>query len=210
MANAKDMNLRLANDLEEWNNWLTTERSHRRKQLERVRHHNENLKVRNQHYDEEHQMPLVDEPHLPRANYAQVNLDEIRDSPKDVDPQALSVIEVIQLLTRLGKSKGFSRESFIPVYHVYRVISSVGPHPSLYVYDSYVRSHFDDSFIRTGDSPAPPSSANQTLVNALFSTALLSEWVLKGDEGHAPVARRVRQQLEPDSGNVRGWTPGIP
>jgi hypothetical protein len=53
-----------------------------------------------------------------------------------------------------------------------------------------------------------PTSANQTLVNALFSTAILSAWVLNGDEGYAPVARRVREQLEPESGDLRGWTPG--
>jgi hypothetical protein len=208
-ANAKELNLRLANDLTEWNEWLKTERTKKRRQLKRVRSHNEDLKERNTHYNADQQLPLIDEPHIPRAAYALVNLDEIRNSPKDVDPQALSVLEVIHLLTGLGRVNGFSRESFIPIYHVYRVLSSIGPHPSPYVYDSYVRPHFfDDSFIRTGHSLETPSSANQTLVNALFSTAILSDWVLKGEEGYAPVARRVREQLEPESGDLRGWTPG--
>ena len=128
MAAAKDLNLRLANALDQWNKWLEAEISRRELQLEKVRRYNESLRERNLLYDVDQQIPLLDEPRLPRANYARINLDELRDSPKDVDPQALSVIDVIHLLTRLGRAKGFSRESFIPIYHVYRVLSSVGPH----------------------------------------------------------------------------------
>jgi len=202
-------NLRLANDLQEWNIWLTSERSRIRNQLRRVRRHNENLRVRNEKGTLP-QIQLLDEPHFPRANFAQVNLDEIRKSPKDVEPRPLSVMDVIHLLSSQGKSKGFSRESFVPIYHVYRVLSSIGPHPSPYVYDSYVEVYFNDSFVRTNDFPTPANSGNQTLVNAIFSTALLSEWVLKSDEGYAPVSRKTRRQLEPDSSNARGWTPGLP
>ncbi len=210
MANAKSLNIRLANDLEEWNQWLTSERSRTKKRLRRIRKHNENLKLRNQILDESHQLHLVDEPHLPRANFAQIDLDVIRESPKDVNPQVLSVIDVIHLLSGLGATKGFSKESFIPIYHVYRVLSSVGPHPTPYVFDAYIMSQFDAAFIRTVSSPKPPSSVNQTLVNALFSTALLSEWILNADEEHAPVSRAIRQSLEPDAGDLKGWTPGIP
>ncbi len=48
-----------------------------------------------------------------------------------------------------------------------------------------------------------------TLLNALFSTALLADWIFESCSEHAEQIASIRSQLEPDPGDLRGWVPGM-
>jgi hypothetical protein len=53
------------------------------------------------------------------------------------EARPLPVSDLVDLLTKLGKEKGFGHGSFRPVYLIYRVLSAIGTHPTLNILDSY-------------------------------------------------------------------------
>ena len=63
-------------------------------------------------------------------------------------------------------------------------------------------------FVRVVAKPGPHSMIMPTRVTSLYSTAFLAGWVL-GDAGDArPVAKELREWLEPTPEGGRGWAAG--
>ena len=85
---------------------------------------------------------------------------------------------VVDALTKWGPEKGFGRESFTPMYHIYRVLSRwITSIPALNVLDAYF---LPGGFVRTLPVQLGPSMLKDARVTALYSTAFLAGWVLGG------------------------------
>ncbi len=207
----KDSNVRTLNELKRWRQELERERKRAETKLARARKQNEGIRNRNAANPDEPPIPLVEEREPPRVTNAKEELGDLESALPDVEPRALPIANLIPMLTRMAREQGFGTERFDPVYHVYRLISAVGPHPTLYVYAAYVDlDHPGSAFDRTRAWPEPADSGNQTLFNAVYSTAFLAEYVVSGNGGDSHVASELRRAYEPDAADPRGWTAGAP
>ncbi|GAA1797177.1 hypothetical protein HC028_19845 [Planosporangium flavigriseum] len=190
----------------EFDQWLAQEKRKARRRLTKVRRLNASLKKWNEEHPDQRPKPLHDEPYVPRLVSHSIDLSDRIADFGTLQPQSLATAEVIDALTKLAPVRGFGRESFRPIYLIYRMLSGGATHPTLNVLDSYFQ--YSPGFIRTTREPGTPSIIMHTRVTALYSTAFLASWVL-GDVGcSTPVADKLRTWLEPDPTGGKGWAPG--
>jgi hypothetical protein len=190
-----------------WDRQLEAEKRKRRRQLRRVRRTNEGIAKWNAEHPDVTPKPLIPEPHVPQLAPTGIDLSDRMTQFGRFTPRELPVAEVVQALTHLAKSKGFGRESFEPMYLIYRFQSSGGIHPTMSLYDWLVVE--GPGFMRIGRKSGAPPLILESLVTALYATAFLVGWVI-GDSGlPTPVASELRQRLEPNLSGGRGWAPGI-
>ena len=200
----------LLNQLKDWREHQRTEIRRAKKRLARVRANNERIQRRNELDPAAVPIALLDEPSIPRLTHGNnVVLDEIAASLPGVVPEKLPLATLISRLSKLAGEVGFGTEQFDPVYHVYRIVSAVGPHPTLHLWGSYLEhsredTHFDRTLkhVHTGDS------GNNSLHNAVYSTAMLASHVVGDRGGTVDVAQALWTSYEPDFDDPRGWTPG--
>ena len=193
------------NDFDSYNTWLKKEKRRLTKRRDKIRKNNAANALWNTEYPDKPARPIMTEPYIPQLSTTPVDLTGAIAEFGTVAAKSLSVKEVVDALTEWAPIKGFGRESFAPMYHIYRVISGASLHPTLNVYDSYFQA---GGFVRTATVPIGPSMILATRITALYSTAFLAGWVL-GDAGSpTPVATFLRNRLEPDPSGGRGWAPG--
>jgi len=149
--------------------------------------------------------PMLDEPYVPRLRESGIDLASRIGDFAGLKPATLPVSVVVDALTKLAPKEGFGRESFRPVYQIYRLVSAVGPHPTLHLYDWYL---CPGGFVRIAPEPGGPSMINPTRISALYSTAFLAEWVLSSSGCETPIATEVRQRYEANPDGSAGWAPG--
>lgn len=194
------------NDFVAFDEWLIREKKQLTKLGDKIRRNNAaNSKWNTEHPD---QMPrlIMEEPYVPQLSTTSVDLRGAIAEFGDVQARSLSVRELVDALTKWAPDKGFGRESFAPIYHIYRVISGGALHPTLNVFDAYFRP---GGFVRTVAAPSGPSMISSTRVTTLYGTAFLAGWIL-GDAGSpTPMAKFLRSRLEPDPSGGRGWAPGV-
>ena len=195
-----------SNDLVDWGQWLENEKKRATKARHKVRRNNTaNLKWNAEHPDQPPR-PIFDEPYVPRFSSSGVDLTGAIASFGDVHAELLPVRTVVDALTRWGPEKGFGREGFTPMYHIYRVLSGGSLHPTLNVLDAYF---LPGGFVRTSPYQLGPSMLKDARVTALYGTSFLAGWVV-GDVGSkTTVSTFLRNRLEPDPSGGRGWAPGI-
>lgn len=182
---------------------LADQKRTNRKRLKKVRVTNAGISQWNAEHPEAPK-PLHDEPYVPQLAPSGVDLADQIAEFGDLQPRDLPVLEVVDALTKLGPKKGFGNESFTPIYHIYRLLSGGGMHPTLNVYESYLlRGHFT----RIAPQPAGPSMIWPTRVMALYSTAFLVGWVLSDAGDPAPIAHELRRRLQPDPNGQASWAP---
>jgi len=141
-------------------------------------------------------------PHVPQLVPRDPGLNNIIDLYGALDPQAISVSEIVDTLTKLGPEKGFSRESLRPIYHIYRMQSATGPHPTLTVLDSYFGP---GETWRTVPALVTPAVRGFALPGVLQATAFLASRVL-GDQGSpTPVADGLHLWLAPEPDGGAPW-----
>jgi hypothetical protein len=70
--------------------------------------------------------PLLDEPYMPQLSSTGLDLSSLIDGFGPHEAQGLSMSEIVDTLTKWGPEKGFSRESFRPIYLIYRTLSAIG------------------------------------------------------------------------------------
>jgi hypothetical protein len=76
-------------------------------------------------------------PYVPQLQPTGVDLsDRIADFGA-CQARQLPISELVDLLTKLGKEKGFGNESFRPLYLIYRVLTAIGMHPTLNILGAY-------------------------------------------------------------------------
>lgn len=192
-------------ELQRFNQQLAKDKAKAEARLAKVRKDNAGISKWNDTHPDQPPKSLLEEPHIPQLVPADIDLsDRIADFP-DLTPRDLRFSEVVEKLTKLGPEKGFANETFAPIYLIYRMLSGVGTHPTIHVYDSYFRPSY---FVSTAPEPNRPATSMYTLTTALYAAALLTGWVLSKPGHPTPVANRLRDHLEPDLTDQSGWAPG--
>ena len=168
-----------ANDAAEFDKWLTAERKAARKSVRKVEQANNEIQQWNEANPGRTTKSLIDAPHIPQLQPTGLDFkDRIADFGS-YEERPLPVSEIVDALTKLALDKGFGKESFRPLYLIYRVLSSIGTHPTLNVFDAYF---MPGGFIRIASAPINGSAIDTTRATALHATAFLAGAVL-GDQG---------------------------
>jgi hypothetical protein len=195
----------LIEEFRQWNRGLVRERFRTLRLTRKLEKQNANIYLKNFISGDGEQILIQELPYVPRPTYARIDEKAMMRDLNGVVPRNLPLSEVVDWLTKNGPKLGLSKESFRPLYHIYRIISSVGPHPNFLLYESYIDRPKGMQMYRSIAIPRPGTDANQSLINTVFSTALLAESIL-GSEGQSiPETRRIRSLLEPNI-DSRGWT----
>jgi hypothetical protein len=193
------------NDFVAWNEWIEKERERRIEARDKIHQNNGANAKWNSEHPEERPRPIFDEPYVPQLSPTGVDLSGVIASFGELKAEPLAVRAVVDALTKWGPEKGFGRESFTPMYHIYRVLSGGSLHPTMHVLDAYF---LPGGFIRTAPHQIGVSMLNDARITALYGTAFLAGWVL-GDAGcSTAVSTFLRNRLEPDPSGGRGWSPG--
>jgi hypothetical protein len=194
------------NDFVAWDEWVEKEKVRTAEARDKIRRNNEANSKWNAEHPEEPPRPIFEEPYVPQLSTTGVDLSDAIADFGELEAEALPVRTVVDALTKWGPEKGFGRESFTPMYHIYRVLSGGSLHPTLNVLDAYF---LPGGFVRTLPVQLGPSMLKDARVTALYSTAFLAGWVL-GDAGSTTtVSSFLRNRLEPDPSGGRGWAPGL-
>ena len=150
--------------------------------------------------------PLLDEPYVPQLSPAGLDLSSLIDRFGPHEAQGHSLSEIIDTLTKWGPEKGFSRESFRPIYLIYRTLSAIGTHASMHILDAYF---VPGGFIRVAPMPVNGSASDSVRATSLYGTAFLAARV-QGERGiPTPVADDICDWLKPDPSGRAAWAPGI-
>lgn len=184
---------------------LKVEKRKAKGRVARVRRANAGIERWNIEHPDRPQKPLLDEPYVPRLHQSGIDLRNRIGASTVRQPADLPLSVVVDSLTKLAPKLGFGRESFRPVYQIYRLISAAGPHPTMDLYDAYIRP---GGFVRIASQPDGPSMIDPTRISALYSTAFLAEWVLSAAGCETPIATEVRQRYEANPDGSAGWAPG--
>jgi len=194
-----------AKGLKDFNQQLARDKAKALADLAKVQKTNAGISKWNESHPKQPPKPLLDEPHIPQLAPIHIDLSGRIADFTGFTAQDLPLSDVVAALTKLGPEKGFAKETFAPIYLLYRMLSASATHPTVHIYDSYFRHSY---FVRTAPEPDSPLSSMSTLITALYSTALLTGWVLSDPEHPAPVANQIRDLLQPDPTGQSGWAPG--
>ena len=114
--------------------------------------------------------------------------------------------EIVDALTKWGPEKGFSRESFRPVYLIYRTLTAIGTLASMHILDAYF---VPGGFIRVAPMPVNGSASDSVRATSLYGTAFLAGHVLGARGIPAPAADEIRDWLKPDPSGRAAWASGL-
>jgi hypothetical protein len=189
----------------QFDQWLTAEQKSARKRAWRVERAYNGITQWNEANPEAPAKVLLDPPYVPQLQPTGLDLSDRIAAFGAYDARPLPVSEIVDALTKLGPAKGFGSESFRPLYLIYRVLSAIGPHATLNIFESYL---VPGRFIRTAPVPINGSIVDTARITALHGTAFLASAVL-GDQGsRTPVADEFRARLMPDPSGRSVWAPG--
>jgi hypothetical protein len=150
--------------------------------------------------------PLLDEPYMPQLSPAGLDLGDLIEGFDPHQAQGLSVSEIVDTLTKWGPEKGFSRESFRPIYLIYRTLSAIGLHASMNILDAYF---VPGGFIRIAPMLVNGSASDSVRATSLYGTAFLAVHVL-GERGiPTPAADEILDWLRPEPSGRAAWAPGV-
>ncbi len=143
------------NDFVTFNDWLKKEKKRLTKLRDKIRKDNAANSAWNTAHADQSPRPVIDEPHVPRLSTTSVDLTGAIAEFGNIQARPLSVREVVDALTKWAPDKGFARESFVPMYDIYRVMSGGASAPDsqcvrrLLHPGGWLRSHvgFDDRTI---------------------------------------------------------------
>ena len=122
------------------------------------------------------------------------------------EPKRLSVQQVVDSLTKLTLTTGIGRESFEPLYLMYRILSSIGPHPGIIVYDSYAaKTSPHSAFIRAIQTPRSDDLTSNFSGSSIWATAMLACHVLGSAGCKTPVADATVQAVEASLARDGEW-----
>jgi hypothetical protein len=185
--------------------WLAGERRTTRARARKVQQANDGIRKWNEMNLDLPAKPLHAAPHMPQLRPTGLDLSDRIADFRGTQARQLPVSELVDLLTGLAKEKGFGNETFRPIYLIYRVLSSIGTHPTLNILESYLTP---GGFIRVAPAPVNGSIADSARITALYATAFLACAVL-GDHGcPVPAAAALCARFAPDPSGGSAWAPG--
>jgi hypothetical protein len=197
------------NDARLFDQWLTAEQKTTRKRARKVKQANKGITQWNEANPERPAKTLLDPPYVPQLQPTGLDLSDRIAAFGTYDAQPLPVSEIVDALTKLALEKGFGRESFRPLYLIYRVLSSIGAHASLNILEAYLLPGQSGRFIRIAPLPINGSMIDNARITALHGTAFLASAVL-GEQGTpTPVADKIKGWLQPDPSGRAAWAPGV-
>jgi hypothetical protein len=177
------------NEASHFDQWLTSEQKSARKRARKVEQANSGITHWNEANPDAQAKALLNPPHVPQLRPTGLDLSDRIAAFGEYEARPLPVSEIVDALTKLGPVKDFGRESFRPLYLIYRVLSAIGPHATLNIFDSYL---MPGRLIRTAPVPINGSIVDTARITALHGTAFLASAVL-GDQGSpTPVADELR------------------
>lgn len=189
----------------EFDEWLAAEKKAARKSVKKVASVNTGISQWNEANPDVSAKPLLDEPYVPRLSPTGLDLGDLIEGFDPHEAQGLPVKNIVEALTKMGPDKGFARESFRPMYLIYRTLSTIGPHANMNILDAYF---VPGGFIRIASTTINGSVSDSIRVTSLYATAYLASYVL-GSHGIAtPVADEIRDWLKPDPSGRAAWAPG--
>jgi len=194
------------NDAKHFDQWLTGEKRSSRQRGQRVARTNEGIAKWNESNPEAPGKPMLEVPYVPQLRTTGLDLTDRIEDFGAYEAQSLAVSEVVDALTELAPLKGFGRESFRPIYLIYRVLSAIGTHPTMHVFDAYF---LPGPFIRIAPLPVNGSIIDNARITALHATAFLASAVLGEQGSPTPVADEIRGWLAPDPSGRSAWAPGV-
>lgn len=166
---------------------IKQDRRKAKKRVARVRKTNAEIERWNIDNRDKQQKPTHDEPYIPKRHESGIDLSGRIGASPVRQPADLPVSVFVDELTKLAPELGFGRESFRPLYLIYRLVSAAGPHPTLDLYEGYLRR---GGFIRIASEPDGQSLIYPTRVSALYLTGFLAEWVLRRPAVRLPSPQR--------------------
>jgi hypothetical protein len=152
----------------QFDEWLAAEKTAARKSGRKVATTNGGIEQWNEKNPDVPPKPLLDEPYVPQLSSAGLDLSSLIDGFGPHEAQGLSVSEIVDTLTKWGPEKGFSRESFRPIYLIYRTLSAIGTHASMHILDAYF---VPGGFIRVAPMPVNGSASDSVRATSLYGTA---------------------------------------
>jgi hypothetical protein len=186
--------------------WLAAEKTAARKSGKKVAKTNSGIAQWNEKNPDAPPKPLLDTPYVPQLSTTNLDLSSLIDGFGPHEAQDLSVSEIVDALTKWGPEKGFSRESFRPIYLIYRTLSAIGTHASMHILDAYF---VPGGFIRVAPMPVNGSASDSVRATSLYGTAFLAARV-QGERGiPTPVADEICDWLKPDPSGRAAWAPGL-
>jgi hypothetical protein len=190
----------------QFDQWLAAEKAAARKSGTKVAKTNSGIAQWNGKNPDAPPKPLLDEPYMPQLSSTGLDLSSLIDGFGPHEAQGLSVSEIVDSLTKWGPEKGFSRESFRPIYLIYRTLSAIGTHASMHILDAYF---VPGGFIRVASMPVNGSASDSVRASSLYGTAFLAGRVLSERGIPAPAADEICDWLRPDPTGRAAWAPGV-
>jgi hypothetical protein len=161
----------------QFDEWLAAEKTAARKSGRKVATTNGGIAQWNEKNPDVPPKPLLDEPYVPQLSPAGLDLSNLIEG---FGPH---------------EAQGFSRESFRPIYLIYRTLSAIGTHASMHILDAYF---VPGGFIRIAPMPVNGSASDSVRATSLYGTAFLAGRVL-GESGiPTPTADEICDWLKPD------------
>jgi hypothetical protein len=152
---------------------------------------------------------MLGSPYVPQLRPTGLDLSDRIAAFGAYEAQSLPVSEIVDALTKLAPEKGFGRESFRPLYLIYRVLSTIGAHASLNVLEAYLLPGRSGWLIRIAPLPINGSMTDNARITALHGTAFLASAVL-GEQGiPTPIAAEIAAWLQPDPSGHAACAPGV-
>jgi hypothetical protein len=205
---AKSDDVKLRNVLKQWNTELGAKIKRANRSRRAISMMRNNLEVARALGRRSVRGKVPNEPSLPRRNFAHNAIQHLESTNKDLDDRSsteFSVKQVVDWLAKEGPVQGFATQDFEPIYHCYRLMSSIGIHTTMNVLEHYMDKTSSSSFFGVLSYPGRTSAKGQALWDGVFGTAQLAEWDLTFLGCNGSLAAEVRAAMEPGKGNDQGW-----
>jgi hypothetical protein len=197
------------NEARLFDQWLTAEQKSARKRARKIAKANKGITHWNDANPDGPPKSLLDYPYMPWLQPTGLDLSDRIAAFGAYEARQLPVSEMVDTLTKLALEKGFGRESFRPIYLIYRVLTTIGTHANLNILEAYLLPGPSGRFIRVAPLPVNGSMIDNARITALHGTAFLASAVL-GEQGiPTPIADEIEAWLQPDPSGRAAWAPGI-
>lgn len=193
----------------QFDQWLAAEQKSARKRAEKVERANKGIIQWNEANPDRPAKTLLNRPYVPQLRPTRLDLSDRIVALEEYEARPLPVSEIVDALTKLAPEKGFGLESFRPLYLFYRVLSTIGTHVGLNVWEPYLMPGKSGRFIRIAPLPVNGSMIDNARITALHATAYLASAVLQEQGTPVPVADEIEAWLRPYPSGRSAWAPGI-